>query len=109
MTKTRWQMIRLKIFSVVLIGFFFVNMAVIIYLDSYYAANLPKEPSATAGRVHPLFVHHGTLVYLNESEKRLWHTISASFLVTGLGAGFAGYLNCKYSIFENPLDRFLRR
>ncbi len=38
-------------------------------LDVRYYQSSPREPRIDQGRVHPEYVHHGTLVYLTQAEK----------------------------------------
>jgi hypothetical protein len=61
----------------------------IIYLDSFYYENAPREALTAQGRVHPMFVHHGAKVFLTEQEQFnfevLFPSISiGSVLIAGL-------------------------
>lgn len=61
----------------------------IIYLDSFYYENAPREALTAQGRVHPQFVHHGAKVFLTEQEvfnfEVLFPSISiGSVLIAGL-------------------------
>ena len=81
----RFQKILIILFIVLAAAFW----ASLIYLDSFYYENAPREAFAAQGRVHPEFVHHGAKVFLTEQElfnfKVLIPSISiGSVLIAGL-------------------------
>ena len=61
----------------------------ILYLDSFYYQNAPREPIPVEERIHPKVVHHGAHVFLTEREvfnfDVLFPSISiGSVLIAGL-------------------------
>jgi hypothetical protein len=61
----------------------------VLYLDSFYYQNAPREPVPAEGRIHPRVIHHGAHVFLTEREvfnfDVLFPSISiGSVLIAGL-------------------------
>ncbi len=89
-----------KLAALLLVAVFVVALGRAIYLDTLYAARLPRAPDPSAGRVHEVSVQHGTHVFASDSEVRDLRNskIMMDFAVlAGLGAVI---LNVKFRIWS---------
>jgi len=78
-----------KLLIILLIAVAIAFWCAVIYLDSFYYQNAPREAVTAQGRTHPQVVHHGTIIFLTEQEvfnfEVLFPSISiGSVLVAGL-------------------------
>ena len=62
-------------------------LAAAVYLDIHYAYTMPRSAQPETGRIYPLCVSHGTVVYVNQRELRyadfVFHDLMTLF---GIGA-----------------------
>ncbi len=92
-----------KILIVSLAAAFFIAVGLTIYYDWYYAKTLPQTPNPDIGRVYPITIHHGIVVYLNREELSWWSDLWTCTGIGFFGVGIAAYLNIKYKVFSPPL------
>lgn len=92
----------LRVLVIVLVGFYFITLALIIHNEISYGNEMPKEPQPECGRVHQISVNHGIRIYVNDSELRRRNVLITLFSIGGACGLVAGVLNVKYSIFKSP-------
>jgi hypothetical protein len=95
-TRVNTKFIVCKATVIVLVVLCFSCIGTLVYLDYVYQ-NLPQEQQAVLGRIYPMWVHHGTLVYLTLGEKRAMEYLRLLCPIFGFAA-FA--LNLRWRVIR---------
>jgi hypothetical protein len=63
---------RVKTVRRIAIGVLVVGITVVVswggYVDYSYSVSMPRQPQTQTGRIYPLSVDHGTIVYVTQQE-----------------------------------------
>jgi hypothetical protein len=88
-----------KAIVALLFGAVLASVAYLIYLDMHYFIDTPRNPDPIAGRVFPLTVNHGYLVYVTQEERsRFFLAENPMSIGGGLSFLIGGILAIKYRI-----------
>src|SRR5215212_8462878 len=83
-----------KLVVILLISLSFGSIGLSSFLDQRYFQTRPRSPRPEEGRTYALYVHHGTLVYVNQRETLAYQFVPALCLLF-FGAGV--YLHRRWS------------
>jgi hypothetical protein len=84
--KRQW----LKLCVGLVVVVFFLCLARSMYIDTSFAARLPKAPVPSEGRTHELIVRHGVRVFASDQELRAFHTAKTAAIWSALIAVAVG-------------------
>jgi hypothetical protein len=83
-----------------LLAIAFATLLAYVYKEISYSTSMPTSPLPETGRLKPLSVNHGVIVYVTEAEYRRSHLIDHLFFYFGVWCGVgAGLLNYRYNAF----------
>jgi len=78
-----------RIVLITLVAVFFFALVAHVGIELSYASNKPRLAQAEIGRVFPITINHGSIVYVSQEELRRLHSVQACAIYAML-ASFVG-------------------